>query len=522
MTVWLVSREYAGIAEAGGVKNVACSLSESLVRLGNRVILFIPLYACTDMSSVKDFRCLWHKPVKFTVCGKGITITYSHGMCGGVEVVFVGNRAFSEKRAVYTYTPADEQENPSHKTGCGHEDAPYLNTLFQKAVAYYCAVCEESERPHIIHSQDATAALVPVFVHNLMSFNGLAASFYKNTKCVVTIHNAGPGYHHEFSSVEEAARFTSLPLDVLRRGLCGRYVEPFLLASEYACITTVSPEYAREIQEGRTDTAGLSQEFNARGISIIGITNGIDFSKYDPSDTKKSLLPYAFDPQKKDLDGKYACRTFLLENADTYGTKRFGRICGEGGAFVVYHGRVVRQKGIDVMVRAADALLSKNLPVKFIFMGQGERALEEDLARCAQKYEGKCVYYKGYNRKLARLVVAASDFSLHPSNFEPCGLEDFISQTFGTLPVAHRTGGLSKIIDDETGFLYSPNSSEVLEKTLYSLLKIMAAAGNSIFSGMISYASRYIHKKYSWDLVARESYMKLYAALLNGQSFTDL
>ena len=33
MNVFVVSREYAGIAEAGGVKNVVCSLSETLLKL---------------------------------------------------------------------------------------------------------------------------------------------------------------------------------------------------------------------------------------------------------------------------------------------------------------------------------------------------------------------------------------------------------------------------------------------------------------------------------------------------------
>ena len=35
-SLWLISREYAGIAEAGGVKNVACSLCEGLVRRGTK------------------------------------------------------------------------------------------------------------------------------------------------------------------------------------------------------------------------------------------------------------------------------------------------------------------------------------------------------------------------------------------------------------------------------------------------------------------------------------------------------
>ena len=52
MNIWLVSREYAGIAEAGGVKNVATSLCESLARLGHSMTLFIPFYGCTDLSHV--------------------------------------------------------------------------------------------------------------------------------------------------------------------------------------------------------------------------------------------------------------------------------------------------------------------------------------------------------------------------------------------------------------------------------------------------------------------------------------
>ena len=52
--IWLISREYAGIAEAGGVKNVTCSLCEGLSCKGMNVTLLIPRYKCTDFSSVTD------------------------------------------------------------------------------------------------------------------------------------------------------------------------------------------------------------------------------------------------------------------------------------------------------------------------------------------------------------------------------------------------------------------------------------------------------------------------------------
>ena len=69
LNIWLVSREYAGIAEAGGVKNVACSLAESLLHLGHKICVFIPLYGCTDLSRVENFSETWRDSVSFDING---------------------------------------------------------------------------------------------------------------------------------------------------------------------------------------------------------------------------------------------------------------------------------------------------------------------------------------------------------------------------------------------------------------------------------------------------------------------
>ncbi len=522
MILWLVSREYASIAEAGGVKNVACSLAESLVRQGNKVCLFIPVYGCTDFSLVEDFIEDWRNPVSFYISGEKTEVTFSHGSMNGVEIVFVRHLAFAEKRGVYTYTQEEQEENPVHRKGEGHLDKDYLNTLFQKAIAYYAKNCSVDERPNIIHCQDAPASLLPA----LIPFQDEVKDFFQETKFVVTIHNAGPGYHHEFESLEEAKRITDLPEEVLEYGRNGRRIEPFILASKNACITTVSPEYAREILSSETDTDGLSSIFRTNKTKIIGITNGIDFFKYDPSSQKKSLLPFAFNPEINDLDGKYKCRNFFLENfaskresgwdQEVEGVVRYGFISNEEPEdkfiYISYHGRVVQQKGIEVMIHAAERLFNASLPVRFIFAGQGSPELERNLTDFAEKNLGKCVYFKGYNKSLSRLVTATADFSLHPSYFEPCGLEDFIAQTFGTLPVAHATGGLCKIDNDETGWLYSPNTSEKMISVLEPLVKIMLYAGRDVFRRMISYSARHVHEKYSWDKVALE-YIRLYKSL---------
>jgi starch synthase/alpha-amylase len=66
-----------------------------------------------------------------------------------------------------------------------------------------------------------------------------------------------------------------------------------------------------------------------------------------------------------------------------------------------------------------------------------------------------------YREKLARLAYAASDFVLMPSIFEPCGLPQMIGMRYGSIPIAHDTGGLHDTIehldsrkDTGNGFLF--------------------------------------------------------------------
>ncbi len=61
-----------------------------------------------------------------------------------------------------------------------------------------------------------------------------------------------------------------------------------------------------------------------------------------------------------------------------------------------------------------------------------------------------------FDESLARLAYGAADFVLMPSLYEPCGLPQMIGALYGTLPVAHKTGGIQDTVqhlgtDGETG-----------------------------------------------------------------------
>ena len=525
MKIWTVTREYAGISEAGGVKNVTCSLSENLVKQGHSVVLFIPFYGCTDISQIIGYSAEWHKPVSVLVQGVATEVCFSHGIRNGVEIVFVRHKAFAEKKAVYTYTKEEELLNPAHKKGHGHEDVLFLNTLFQKAVVQYGTICEKNEQPDIIHCHDAVAAMVPVFLTYACKKNNAVRSFFEGTKCVTTIHNAGCGYHHEYSSLAQAAELTGLPKNVLAKGNSKGKIEPYLLASSCSRLTTVSPQYAEEIMLRPHETDGLSDYFTEHKVCITGITNGIEWGRYNPSDTSVSLLPCAFNPIERDFAGKYGCRTVFLEkhasknslnrhlnkDVDQYGF--IETVPEQNTVYIAYHGRVVEQKGISVLAKTARVLLEKHLPVKFIFIGQGDPVLEQELVSLTEDFPGDTVFFNGFDRALSRLCIASADFAVFPSRFEPCGTADFIAQIYGTLPLAHATGGLKKIVDEETGFLYEENTPETLAGVLYSIIRIVSQAGIAIFTSMMAFAARYTKTMYSWETVVREQYIPLYESL---------
>lgn len=527
--IWQISREYAGLAEAGGVKNVVTSLCEQLVSLDNQVTLFIPLYGCTAVSAVQGFEIVPDMASAITVDGQNYIAFYGNATIpvGGrdsgrsVQVVFVVSSLFTEKMGVYTYTPLEEKLNPEHERGKGHADAPILEMLFQKAVLWYGIL--KNDIPDIIHCHDATTAMIPVFARNGTDY----AAAYKDTEFLVTVHNAGPFYHHEIESVEKAVSLTGLPAEVLSKGLNGSVVEPYLLASECSHLSTVSPWYAEELidpENSRTD--GLSKGFAERGITVTGITNGIDYEKYNPTDVRKSHLISPYNPETLDLAGKYACREDIiaeyrepdtsdrLEILEEGQLARYGYVDTEGAAvWFSYHGRIAGQKGIDVLTAAIPEVLAACPEARFLITGQGESALEKALQDLAERQNGKVLYLRGYNRSMARQCVAAADFIVLPSWFEPCGLEDFIASLLGTVPVAHATGGLRKIEDGVTGYLYEPNQASVLAEKLIALTRSVSADSRQL-EQIIQTAARTVHNRYSWEAVVKNQYVPLYGKLL--------
>ncbi|WP_114942856.1 glycogen synthase GlgA [Microvirga calopogonii] len=220
----------------------------------------------------------------------------------------------------------------------------------------------------------------------------------------------------------------------------------FLKAGIYysSHITTVSSTYAQEITrpEFGCGLDGLLRTCAEQG-RLDGIINGIDES-WDPSRDSYLVSPFSAENWR----GKRINADNVREN--------FGLALSNGPLFAVVS-RLVHQKGVDLAISAAETIVSQGGQIAVI--GQGEPRFESELQALANRHPGSVGVKIGYDEGDARRMYAGSDFLLMPSRFEPCGLSQMYAQRFGSLPIAHRTGGLADTIEDGiNGFLFGEPS----------------------------------------------------------------
>ena len=114
-----------------------------------------------------------------------------------------------------------------------------------------------------------------------------------------------------------------------------------------------------------------------------------------------------------------------------------------------------------------------------------------------------------FDEPLSRRVIAGSDFYLMPSRFEPCGLNQMYAQRYGSLPIAHATGGLADTIKDgRTGFLFSDATAGALEGAIARALKVY---GNSEKHAAMCNAA--MAEDFSW-IKAASRYEEIYRSAL--------
>ncbi len=297
-------------------------------------------------------------------------------------------------------------------------------------------------RPHLLHLNDWPSALAPAY----LAWRGAPVP------SVLTIHNLA--YQGLFG--RERLPRLGIPESAFHIDGVEFYGKlSFLKAGiVYAShVTTVSATYAKEITtpEHGCGLDGLLR-LKAEAGRLTGIVNGIDES-WDPRIDPHLASPF----EARNLKGKAV-------NAEQV-RREFGLAVSRGPLFAVVS-RLVHQKGVDLAIEAAQTIVREGGQI--VVTGRGEERFESELERLSARYPGAVGVKIGFEEGVARRMFAGSDFLLMPSRFEPCGLSQMYAQRFGSLPIAHCTGGLADTIQDGvTGFLFREHSLSGLLEAVY-------------------------------------------------------
>ena len=307
-------------------------------------------------------------------------------------------------------------------TGRDRQDNPIRFGLLSRVAALLGQVqTPVGWQANVVHVNDWQGALAPAYLH----YEGGSAS-------VITVHNIafmGCFGHEQLANLglpQHAWRFDGVEfhgqLSFLKAGL--------QLATR---ISTVSPTYAREIQDAHFGY-GLAPVIRHRASDLRGILNGIDTDIWNPATDPALASHYAANRLAAKRQNKAALQEEMgLEVAAD--VTLFGVIS-----------RLTHQKGLDLLLTIQDGMDA--LPMQLAVLGSGEKDLEAGFIALAQRYPGKVAVKLGFDEALAHRIEAGADCFLMPSRFEPCGLNQMYSLRYVTPPLVRATGGLADTVVD--------------------------------------------------------------------------
>jgi starch synthase len=162
-------------------------------------------------------------------------------------------------------------------------------------------------------------------------------------------------------------------------------------------------------------------------------------------------------------------------------------------------GRMVHQKGIDLLLTGLEMSLHQN--VQFVLIGTGEPALQNAFLDLAARFPDRVAVKIGFDEGISHRIEAGADFFLMPSRFEPCGLNQMYSLRFATPPIVRATGGLEDSVTDARDSVALANGIKFKEISAQALAKAIQKA-LAIYKDpvvMEHYRRNAVAADFSWD-----------------------
>lgn len=437
--VLYITSEAFPLIKTGGLADVAGSLPVALLKQSQDVRLLLPAYpeVISKISKAKTI-------ATHSYYGLPVRINETRLPGSNVTVWLVDSPAiFDRPGGPYMDQHGDAWE----------DNALRFAILCHAAVDIALDKLQLNWKPDIVHCNDWQTGLVPALLSlhkqrpaTVFTIHNLAYQGNFDYETFTDLHLPGELWHMEGLEFYNQLSF-------MKGGLV--YADK---------INAVSPNYAKEILQPEFGY-GLDGLLRSREHDLSGIVNGISEKHWNPGTDNLITQKYSRQTLNKKVANKTALQEQLLLPIDST-IPMIGMV-----------GRLVEQKGLDIILQSLDELVKINMQI--VILGTGDTHYELLLSEWATKQPDKIKVMIGYNEELAHRIEAASDIYLMPSTFEPCGLNQLYSLRYGTLPIVTAVGGLADTVtntDTESIANKTANGFVITEQTSESLIAAITRA----------------------------------------------
>jgi starch synthase len=488
--VWMISVELQNVASLGGLGPVVYNLSKTLAEQGVKVTVLMPSHGRHLNDYYRSYLSLRELPLIAEGNRRGMDGGYYHyklgfeeGKLDGFTVILVKGLDYDTGRLIDSWNI--------------YENIMEKSALLARGITKYAEFSIPSNVPSIIHIHDwhsvlagvsakqtfETRKVVVPLIFTIHLLNKVGAPWHYASEDWAGLLNCP---HYIWRVIKHELLTTRQIWDDLSQGMIEKFG-----AYEADVVTSVSKSYLTyDIYnfignwiENKSCIVYNGTDWNVNEVIEIAKKK---YNTTDRVEVRKRLLSDL--EYLRAIPEDYITGNMLWNNRFRIGIKddwSYSKL--DDGPLVLFTGRVVYQKGIDLLLRAFREVLNRIPNAKLIVLGlpSGDYGLLQDMINKASEMGGnvRMIISASVPKDIYKLFYYASSVFVVPSRWEPFGLVSIEAMAVGVPVVAYAVGGLRESIVDlredmknGTGFLVQPENIWELSRAITSALYLSLAS----------------------------------------------
>jgi glycogen(starch) synthase len=165
---------------------------------------------------------------------------------------------------------------------------------------------------------------------------------------------------------------------------------------------------------------------------------------------------------------------------------------------LLFVGRLVPEKGLDVLIESLPSILSNGVDAKIIVVGEGPQRGEYQEKANQYGLAHKTLFLGHVDDWALRALYRVADVTIVPSKFEPFGIVALEAMAARCPLVVCAVGGLNEIVDHEnTGLKVSINDHNALAQAIIRIIR-----NTGFRDWIVSNAYKKCMWNYNWNQIA--------------------